>query len=231
MTFQALVNTQDGSTVKVRGLLDPTFSATFISEHLAQILNLPRSNHQVTISGIAGLSNNFPLRSITAVDVSSIYSPGNSLTVTTIIIAQVTCNFPIHHVNSKSSWTHLSDLSLADLEFGIPGKIDLLLGVDVSADIILQDRRLGPPGTPTAFDTIFEWVLPRKTSSVTSQLCVTSHHISAVSSSIDDNWEVEEPPGSVASWSLEEQEIVEHFKQHHYQNFEGRFVVPLPKHT
>ena len=74
-----------------------------------------------------------------------------------------------------------------------------------------------------------------KPSSVASHLCVTSHHISAVSSSIDDNlkkfWEVEEPSGSVASWSLEEQEVVEHFKQHHYQNSEGRFVVPLPKHT
>ena len=103
MTFQALVYTQNGSTVKVRGLLDSASSPSFISECLAQVLNLPRSNHQVTISGIAGLSNHSPLRSITAVDVLSIYSPGNTLTVTTIIIPQVTCNFPIHHVNSKSS--------------------------------------------------------------------------------------------------------------------------------
>ena len=42
---------------------------------------------------------------------------------------------------------------------------------------------------------------------------------------------MEELPGSVASWSLEEQEVVEHFKQHHYQNSEGRFIVPLSKHT
>lgn len=235
MTFQALVNTQDGSTVKIRGLLDSASSASFISERLAQILHLPRSNHQVTISGIAGLSDHSPLRSVTAVNVSSIYSPGNTLTVTTIIIPQVTCNLPIHHVNSKSSWTHLSDLPLADLEFGVPGKIDLLLGVDVYADIILQGRQSGPPGTPTAFETIFGWVLSGKTSSVASQLCVTSHHISAVSYSIDDSlkkfWEVEEPPGSVASWSLEKQEVVEHFKQHHYQNSEGQYVVPLLKHT
>ena len=109
------------------------------------------------------------------------------------------------------------------------------MGVDVYADITLQGRRSGPPGTPTAFETIFGWVLSGKTSSVASQLCVTSHHISAISSSVDDDlkkfWEVEEPPRNVASWSLEEQEVVEHFKQHHFQNQEGRFVVPLLKHT
>ena len=87
---------------------------------LAHILNLPISNDQVTISGMAGLSNHFLLRSISTVDVSSIYLPRNTLTVTTIIIPQVTCNLPIHLVNPKSSWTHLSDLPLADLEFGIP---------------------------------------------------------------------------------------------------------------
>ena len=62
-------------------------------------------------------------------------------------------------MNSKSSWPHFFDLPLADLEFGIPGKIDLLLGVDVYADIILQGRQSGTPGTPTAFETIFGWIL------------------------------------------------------------------------
>ena len=134
MTFQAFIKAPNGTMVKVRGLLDSASSASFISERLAHSLKLPRSNHQITIAGIAGLSNHSPLRSITTVEISS---AGNRLTVTAIVIPQVTCNLPIHFVNQKSSWTHLSDLQLADPAFGVPGYIDLLLGVDVYADVIL----------------------------------------------------------------------------------------------
>ena len=56
-------------------------------------------------------------------------------------------------------WKHISDLPLADPGFRQPGRIDLLLGVDVFIDVLRHGRRSGPPESPTALETEFGWVL------------------------------------------------------------------------
>ena len=96
---------------------------------------------QVTVSGIAGLQH----RTVSE--------------ITAIIIPRVTCELPLRPVSHDLNWKHLSDLPLADPGFGEPGKIDVLLGADVFADVLLHGRRTGSPGTPTAFETICGWVL------------------------------------------------------------------------
>ena len=55
-------------------------------------------------------------------------------------------------------WKHLSGLRLADPEFGTPGHVDILLGVDVFNRVVRQGRRQGPPGSPMAMNTKFGWV-------------------------------------------------------------------------
>jgi hypothetical protein len=47
-------------------------------------------------------------------------------------------------VSSFQKWTHLSSLQLADPDFGHPGKIDILLGVDIYAETLLHGRWSGP---------------------------------------------------------------------------------------
>ena len=54
MTCQVLVN---NSSVKAHALLDSASSTSFVSEHLAQSLCLPRFHHNIRISGIAGDSS------------------------------------------------------------------------------------------------------------------------------------------------------------------------------
>ena len=59
----------------------------------------------------------------------------------------------------KSSWNRLLNLSLVDPDFGISGRIDVLLGADIYADVLLHGQRYGsPPRTPTGFETQFGWV-------------------------------------------------------------------------
>ena len=50
-------------------------------------------------------------------------------------------------------------LELADPEFGTPGAIDLLLGTEVFGKVVLNGRRFGPRGSPSALKTHFGWVL------------------------------------------------------------------------
>lgn len=57
------------------------------------------------------------------------------------------------------TYAYLNDLQLVDLDFGTPGQVEILLGNDVLPDILLNDRRRGPPGLPSALKTLFGWVL------------------------------------------------------------------------
>ena len=126
-----------------------------------------------------------------------------------------------------SSWHHLEDIDLADPDFGHPGRIDLLLGVDVFVETL---RQTGPSGTPSAFETEFGWVLAGRFDSPGPSR-VASHHASFT---VGDEllrrfWEIEENPSNEACHSPEERSVVQHFKETHYRSDLGRFVIPLPK--
>ena len=207
MTCQVLVRAPDGSKVKVRALLDSASSSSFVSERLVQNLCIPRSRHRITVSGVAGLTSPSPLRSIATVEVSPIHSSESHLSITAVVVPRVTCDLPLNPVSFKSSWIHLNDIMLADPDFGCPGRIDLLLGVDIYTDTLLHGRRSGPPGSPVAFETIFGWVLAGRThSNSTSHVAI--HHVSTTLN--DDDilrrfWEIVEIIPNEDSLSLEEQ--------------------------
>ena len=55
MTCRILVCAPDGMQVEARPLLDNCSSASFISERLAQTLQLPRNYQKARISGVAGI--------------------------------------------------------------------------------------------------------------------------------------------------------------------------------
>ena len=83
-----------------------------------------------------------------------------------------------------------STISLADPDFGLPGKIDLL-GVDVFTEALLHGRRAGPSGTPVA---VFGWVLAGPTSQLSPEACATSHHtlVATGDDLLRKFWEIEE---------------------------------------
>ena len=53
----------------------------------------------------------------------------------------------------------MSNLTLADPEFGVPGSVDILLGADVFSCTVLHGQQFGPSGSPLAIKTTFGWVL------------------------------------------------------------------------
>ena len=105
--------------------------------------------------------------------------------------------------------------------------------MDVYTDVLLNGRWSGPPSTPTAFETIFGWVLVRRTdSTINASSNITSHFVTVSSSSEDvlrKFWEIEENIQDELTLSSEEWTVVQHFHKTHTHNNSGRFVVPLPK--
>ena len=131
MTCWVLVHALNGSVTKVRALLDSASSASFISERLTHLMEFPRTHQNLKISGVAGLSHATPSHSIVQFAVSPVNSPADKAQVSAIVVPRVTCDLPVKPVTPQLSWKHLSDIPLADPDFGRPGRIDLLLGVDL----------------------------------------------------------------------------------------------------
>lgn len=232
MTCRIIVSGPNGATLEARALLDSASSASFVSERLAQTLHLRRANHSATISGIAGLSHKSPIQTITSFAISAVKSPNSKIEVTALIVPRLTTDLPHHPISYSLAWNHLSDVDLADPHFGQPGKIDVLLGVDIFAQVLRDGRRTGPSGSPVAFETEFGWVLAGEVdSSAVPHSHITSHHVMVEGGDdiLRKFWEVEQQPFSESTLSPQEERIVQHFKLNHFRSDDGRFVVPLPR--
>ena len=231
MTCNVTVISPAGYSVQARALLDSASSTSFVSEKLAQCLHLPRSSQNALISGVAGLARNCSTQFITHFGVCSTYSPTRKIDVTAVVVPRVTCDLPLHPVPFNSKWNHLSNICLADPGFGHPGRIDLLLGVEVFIDAVYQGRRSGPPDSPVAFETEFGWVLAGNTEPISPSHHIVAHHISLLSGDdlLRKFWEIEEKPMTDAVLSSEERTVLQHFKSQHSRTDTGRFIVPLPK--
>ena len=113
-----------------------TLLCVIVSEELAQMLNLPRSSQSMHISGVPGLTKSSPIQSITTFGIVTSHPPGEDIEITAIVVPRVTYDLPLKPVTSDLSWKHLSDVQLADPDFGLPGRVDLLLGVEVFASYV-----------------------------------------------------------------------------------------------
>ena len=72
----------------------------------------------------------------------------------------------------------MSDLQLVDPEFGTPGQIDVLLGVDMFTQVLLHGRRVGPVNSPVGIETKFCWILSGATNGQSTE--IVSHHITTM---------------------------------------------------
>ena len=227
-----LVIAPDGSSVNARALLDSGSTVTFISERVAQALRFSRSQQQATIYGVAGLAHGSSVQSVGTFTISPTNSTHKEVSVTAVIVPRVTTNLPLKSMQLDPNWKHLSDIQFADPEFGSPGKIDLLLGVDVFIRVLLNGRRCGPPGSPTALQTEFGWVLA---GGVGTSCSIANHmisnHVSILTGDILRKfWEIEDGPGqSSMVFSPQEKSILKQFATTHKRSKEGRFIVQLPR--
>ena len=231
MTCRVSVRSPDGHTTQARALLDSASSTSFISERLAQHLHLSRSHRSAQIAGIAGISHQSLSQSVVHFSVTPVWSVGMAHEVEAMVLPKVTSDLPLHPVPLDGRWQHLWGLQLADPESGSPGNIDVLLGADVFSDVLLHGRRSGPPGSPTAIETCFGWVLAGAVDCDRPHTRIVSHHASVLSGDdlLRKFWEVEELSSGCPTLSPQEQSVVSHFQSYHRRDEEGRFVVPLPR--
>ena len=239
MTSQVIINSPNGKQVVAQALLDSGATISLISKWIVQELQLEKSSCNITLACVQGVnlgSTNF----ITNFNVLAILSGSSSIPFSAIVVNKVACNLLLQVAVKVRRLPHLKDLELADPTFHQSGKIDLLIGGDAWADIIIQESRIGKAQEPIAQRTIFGWAIvgknvPHSFSTESQQLVHFMTSINA-DSILQRFWDTEDVISSSQVLTPEESKVVSHFANHYLlsvictQSTE-RYQVTLPRKT
>ncbi|XP_011862883.1 PREDICTED: uncharacterized protein LOC105559304, partial [Vollenhovia emeryi] len=134
-TARIRVEGPQGRWCFARALVDQGSETSLISERLTQRLHLPRALASVAVYGVGG-QKTCVARGRVALSFSS-HSGGVVVNASALVLPRLTVYAGRLDVTDRE-WPHLRGLELADPEFGGAERIDVLLGADVFASIILE---------------------------------------------------------------------------------------------
>ncbi|XP_018301858.1 uncharacterized protein [Mycetomoellerius zeteki] len=222
-----------GKRFQQRALLDQGSEASFISESAAQqLLKLSRKPASVPILGIgaqrSGVSNGR-----VSLEIISRINSAFSIKLEALVLTKLTAYLPPTKI-AITHWPHIDGLRLADPNISMPGKIDLVLGASVYAQILESGIRRGNGESPIAQKTALGWILSGQLSNDNDHL--SQDAINGFQCSLDCElldllqrfWQQEEMPSPNATCTPEEAQCELHFKTTHSRDAHGWFVVRLP---
>ena len=99
MTCQVIASSPDGQPTQAKALLDTGSTTSFISERLANSLNLRRTSQSIWISGIAGSSPKSTSHAVVNLSVSAKFS-SEKFELSAIVLPKVTHDLPVFPVPS-----------------------------------------------------------------------------------------------------------------------------------
>lgn len=228
----ALIEIRDNSNNYqiLRCLLDPGSMSSFITQKAVNRLGLSSNKFAIEVKGLGDMQTYVSHGRVT-ISFKPLGQPLPLLSTDAIILNKICDNLPSSHIPVQT-WSHISNLKLADPNFYSPGAIDILLGADVFSKLILNGRIVGNEGEPDALNTIFGYVLMGKLncngSPVSSFFCnTTENSLDSLNSTLKTFWEIETVPTLTLS-SPEDELCEQMFLETHMRDDTGKFIVSLP---
>ncbi|XP_011859247.1 PREDICTED: uncharacterized protein LOC105556756 [Vollenhovia emeryi] len=143
--------------IRVRALLDQGSEASFVSESVAQLLELPRRPVEVSLRGISG-SRAGAAHSIVRLVLRSLVDSRSSVEIDALVLPRLTAPLPACSLK-EHALPQLQGLPLADPQFTISNPVDLILGADVYGQILKSGVKRWPASRLVAQNTVFGWVV------------------------------------------------------------------------
>ena len=230
MTSMVVVSGPTGERLTVRAMLDSGAEASVLSKKVMNQLNL-KPIDWVTVSGIESFAQT-PARPKVVFTVSSIKGDW-SKSITSVVLPKVTINLPRHNLNMLKELPHLKDIFLADPKFYQSRKVDLILDADIFDEVLLPRKLTGPPGSPSAWNTILGWgVMGRYTLSEKKSVPTAAVNLVEAEDSKDvclDKglqrfWLMEELPKGAFGFSPTEAAVQQHYAKTHFYTTAADFT-------
>ncbi|XP_048007652.1 uncharacterized protein LOC125242762 [Leguminivora glycinivorella] len=225
-TAMISIKDDEGHVTPLRCLIDPGSESSFLSERVAQALRVKRSPVKGIVTGVGDLQ--VKINSVTHVQVLSNQDDSFQLDVKAYIMpSKLTSQLPSRKIKyDPQVWSHLQGLTLADPKFHQPGRVDMLLGVKVYAQILEGRVKKGPPGTPCAQETSLGWIIfgdVEDTADTLQENIVVMHHHVNVDDMVKAFWEID-TTDTKKSLTSEEEKDETIYKETHTRDEEGRHI-------
>ncbi|KAL0860196.1 hypothetical protein ABMA27_010503 [Loxostege sticticalis] len=209
----------------IRALLDQGSQASFVTEAVTRYLGLKKMPVQGRISGLEG-NDNIAVKYMVQLKVHPRFDSTTVITVQAYILKSITSFLPSKKV-AELEWINTSDICLADPQYNIPNKIDVLFGAEVYGQVIQGEVKRGSEGSLVGQSTSLGWIISGTTQQIQSNHVVVMHALT------DDYlkvfWEMEADPKSQPKiLSQEEEECERFYAQTTCRDPQGRYIVRLP---
>lgn len=230
----ALVNIEshNGQVQIIRALLDQGSQACFVTEATVQLLQLKKIPVTGMISGV-GQKENVTIKSMVRLIIQSRVDQQFKIQTNAYVLRNITSYLPETKVNSID-WIDLPELTLADPQFNVSNKINILLGADVYSKIMKEGLKRSPSGTLIAQSTTLGWIIsgvvqPEEEAGNSSTTISVMHAQINIDDYLKRFWEIEEQPTEVKTILTEEEQKCEDlFTETTVRSDDGRYVVKLP---
>lgn len=221
------IKNQNGEHMIFKALIDQGSQSTFISEHAAQTLAIPRQKISATITGIG--SQEKRAKSIIAIQVRPRIPSDFELHTNAVVLDKLTRSPELDDID-ESKWYHLQNLTLANPQFKNDDKIDILFGAGDYGKIIRSGLLKGDENAPIAQNTEFGWIISGEFKCTTDQneiKIMSMVSTAEIDARLKTFWEINEITDDKTI--TEEEEMCEnHFEKTHKRLASGRYVVKLP---
>jgi hypothetical protein len=229
-TAMVSVRDDEGHVTPLRALIDQGSQSSFISERAAQALRVKRVHAKGIVTGVG--STQTTINGMAHLHIFSNQDDDVKLNVKAYIMSSnLTSQLPASKIMYDThAWPHIQGLTLADPNFHQPGRVDMLLGVEVCAQIFKSKIIQGPPGSPCAQETSLGWILFGKvegTAHTSQDNIIVMHHQVNVDDMLRAFWEID-TTDTKKSLTRDEEKCETIYKETHTRTEVGRYVVRLP---
>nr|XP_042896604.1 uncharacterized protein LOC122269090 [Parasteatoda tepidariorum] len=224
------VKNAKGHFVNCRALIDNGSHKSLVSKNCVKRLQLSKT---VTNHSISGINNTLVKSSLS--EVSLVFSPHfneKNFCCKALIVDCITSDLP-NFTFSSCNWPHLHGLMLADPTFHATGPIDILLGADLYADLLIGEPILGKKGTPAALNSHLGWLLSGRVFSNSNKenSFVNCHLTSSLDCQLAKFWELESLPQAELK-SKNDIDCEAFYEKTVARDPSGRYIVRIPfKHS
>ncbi|XP_045460360.1 uncharacterized protein LOC123670835 [Harmonia axyridis] len=224
-TAYVRVKSRNGALQTIRCLIDPGSEASFISTNAVQILKLQKHKNEAQIIGI-GQSQSGSSQHMVFCELRPRFQSSFMINAALHVLPRISNSIPKEKIHN-SLITEWNDIQFADPHFSNPGPIDMLLGVDIYKDIILDGVRRSSNGI-TAQNSEIGWLLYGNVKNISPSLQITSLTITINDEqSLSRFWELEEAADE-RRCSPEHELCERHYQSTHTRNRDGSYTVRLP---
>lgn len=154
----AVISTNDifGRRIYLRALMDSGSQGSMMTEEAATLLHMKPVLTNNEINGLGG-GKGLPAKSLT-ISIQPHFGGNFDCDVECYVLRKLTRHLPDHDLNFEN-WNHIKDLQWADPKFYKVGPIDVLLGAEVTAQVMKSGLRKGNTGEPMAQQTELGWII------------------------------------------------------------------------